>query len=416
MTSTSSSTSHLDSILGTLAVPSEYGYYDKITEEAIVDRLKQWKNAVTEHLTELRDWIKQRGSELSVDDQAAVVCTTACFYGELSWGSPDSGKLVEEILMQFSDPSTQLLQIILRERIKPIFQANPHPHLNASTGRKLPEGVGGHLAYQDYYDGQHIQTGMYENLWHLIIPPVMTLQDDYEVFYKLQGISISQEMIKRVPKELLRRTGVDELLFTSLNTAMTNLHNPLTPSLLRAAIRTTLGLIGLCTPLGSQRRFDKLCALLGDCVIGNVWMYASRDPDSIQATIEMLPDIVELLEIGCARYLKGLIPQLTHPLLPKIVASPSSLQLVSLQALSVIVKACAPRMHRWKGTILEAVAKCWVVIHDLAIDDASVQELKKALRHLCMELGKACPSVYGDEYSKLLSLDPIFQGLLGGLR
>lgn len=171
MTSTSSSTSHLDSILGTLAVPSEYGYYDKITEEAIVDRLKQWKNAVTEHLTELRDWIKQRGSELSVDDQAAVVYTTACFYGELSWGSPDSGKLVEgvsdlvliiflcsspnsEILMQFSDPSTQLLQTILRERIKPIFQANPHPHLNASTGRKLPEGVGGHLAYQDYYDGQ----------------------------------------------------------------------------------------------------------------------------------------------------------------------------------------------------------------------------------------------------------------------
>lgn len=42
----------------------------------------------------------------------------------------------------------------------------------------------------------------------------MTLQDDYEVFYKLQGISITQEMIKRVPKELLRRTGVDELLFT----------------------------------------------------------------------------------------------------------------------------------------------------------------------------------------------------------
>lgn len=55
---------------------------------------------------------------------------------------------------------------------------------------------------------------MYESLWHLIIPPVMTLQDDYEAPYKLQGILITYEMIERVPKDLLRRTGVDELLFS----------------------------------------------------------------------------------------------------------------------------------------------------------------------------------------------------------
>ncbi|KZP21729.1 hypothetical protein FIBSPDRAFT_919497 [Athelia psychrophila] len=433
MTSTSSSTSHLASILGPLAIPSEYGYYDKIIEQSILVRLDEWKKTVEANLAELRDWINQRDSEFSVKDQAAIVSVAAALYGEAPWISSESRELVEEILKPFSDPPAILLESILNDYIKPIFKTNPHPSLNPSTGRKLPENTGGHLAYQDYYDGQvwkrhpgvanilswcvlHTEKGMYESLWHLIIPPVMTLQDDYEAPYKLQGILITYKMIERVPKDLLRRTGVDELLFSSLNVAMTNLHNPITPALLRATIRTFLALVDLCTPVGSQVRFEKLCALLGDCIIGNVWMYASQELDTIQATLNSLPEIVELLGIGCARYLKGLIPQLTHPLLPKVAASSTSMQIASLRALSAIVTACAPRMHRWKGTVLEAAAKCWVSTIDLASDDSSTRELQEALRCLCVELGKACPSMYQDEYPKLLSLDPMFQGLVGTVK
>ncbi len=54
---------------------------------------------------------------------------------------------------------------------------------------------------------------MYERLWHLVIPPVMTLLDDYEVQYKLQGVKVVSEMLKNVPAEILRRTGIDGLLF-----------------------------------------------------------------------------------------------------------------------------------------------------------------------------------------------------------
>lgn len=49
-------------------------------------------------------------------------------------------------------------------------------------------------------------------MWHLIIPPVMTLLDDFEAKYKLQGVFEVQEMLQRVPKDLLKRTGVDGLL------------------------------------------------------------------------------------------------------------------------------------------------------------------------------------------------------------
>jgi hypothetical protein len=49
-------------------------------------------------------------------------------------------------------------------------------------------------------------------MWHLVIPPVMTLLDDFEVRYKLQGVIIVQEMLLRLPKELIKRTGVDGLI------------------------------------------------------------------------------------------------------------------------------------------------------------------------------------------------------------
>ena len=59
-----------------------------------------------------------------------------------------------------------------------------------------------------------IQTEMYEKLWHLIIPPLMTVMDDYEVRFKLLGVQIVSEMLRKAPADTLRRTGVDGLLFT----------------------------------------------------------------------------------------------------------------------------------------------------------------------------------------------------------
>lgn len=42
----------------------------------------------------------------------------------------------------------------------------------------------------------------------------MTLLDDYDVSYKLRGIAIISRVLKTVPPDLLRRTGVDELIFS----------------------------------------------------------------------------------------------------------------------------------------------------------------------------------------------------------
>jgi hypothetical protein len=40
----------------------------------------------------------------------------------------------------------------------------------------------------------------------------MTLLDDYEARYKLQGVLVVQEMLRHVPSGLLKRTGIAGLL------------------------------------------------------------------------------------------------------------------------------------------------------------------------------------------------------------
>ena|ERR1700722_3153088 len=90
----------------------------------------------------------------------------------------------------------------------------------------------------------------------------------------------------------------------SLSACLNHLQNPETPNLLRAAIPTLIQLINITTTLGSAERFDKLCTILGDRIIGSIWIYAAQDADTVLATVDVLPDVIYSLGIGCARYLK----------------------------------------------------------------------------------------------------------------
>lgn len=90
----------------------------------------------------------------------------------------------------------------------------------------------------------------------------------------------------------------------SLNRALTFLHSSHTPAILRTAIPATTNLIERTTQPGSEQRFTQLCALLGDGLVGSVWMYSSEDAEAVEASIDGLPMIVRALGIGATRYLK----------------------------------------------------------------------------------------------------------------
>jgi Tti2 family len=85
---------------------------------------------------------------------------------------------------------------------------------------------------------------------------------------------------------------------------MGHLHTPLSPEILRKSIPLLLRLIDLTTPVNSKIRFDEVCALLGDGIIGGVWIYASTEWATLEASICVLPDVLRELGIGSVRYLK----------------------------------------------------------------------------------------------------------------
>ncbi|KAI0069244.1 hypothetical protein BV25DRAFT_1926578 [Artomyces pyxidatus] len=336
-----------------------------------------------------------------------------------------------EILKPYDNASVALLEQVLAQRVKPVFQTNPHPLLNSNTGRKMPRAAGGLMATQDAYEGQawkehpgianvllwclqRIDTDAYERLWYLVVPPTMTLLDDFEVRYKLEGIQVVAAMLERAPPDLLRRTGVADLVFASLQRSLTFLHSPSTPDVIRASVPTAVSLVLRTTQPGSETRFNQLCALLGDGIIGSVWMYAYQDPDAIEASVDVLPTLLEAMDIGAVRYLKAIIPQLTHPLIPNSYGTQvPGLQMASLKALLSVIRHCAPRMFKWKGTLLEAVGKCWVTLLDSGKTDKVSLDQRQALREVCVELLKAAPSARED-FDKLLSLDKLtFESLVG---
>jgi hypothetical protein len=43
---------------------------------------------------------------------------------------------------------------------------------------------------------------------------MMTLLDDYQAYHKLQGVQIVLDLLERVSKDVLKRTGLDGLLLT----------------------------------------------------------------------------------------------------------------------------------------------------------------------------------------------------------
>ncbi|KIL67237.1 hypothetical protein M378DRAFT_177394 [Amanita muscaria Koide BX008] len=326
----------------------------------------------------------------AIDVQAQVIFTVAAFVPDEGssrhrwqrWISPSTSSIANEILDTLFQNKLPLplLEVLLTHHIKPIFQCSVHPNINPTTGRKLPRQAGGSLASQDFYESQgwkehpgvgnvllwclkHFNTECYEKIWHLLIPPIMTMLDDYEAKYKLVGIGIVREMLKTVPGYLLKRTGVESLIRSALSTSFAHLQSEESPGLVREAIHAQVDLTLLTTRPSEKAYFDQLAdVLMGQGIVGSVWFYGYDKENVILASVEALPRVVGALGIGTVRFLKVLITQLTDPLLPKPLRYvPVQLQVASIEALWIVVQECSPRIDtKYAGMIADAVSRCWV--------------------------------------------------------
>ncbi|PPQ65475.1 hypothetical protein CVT26_000115 [Gymnopilus dilepis] len=324
-----------------LAIPPEFNRYNNITDQETISQLVSWKQNASAVLRQLLQTIQSEDCNLSLNDKADVIFVTAPFLPrslvsiqETSnstaeerepWVTSEAQRTARGNTFVLS-PSKDLIALVLTRNLKPIFSSSPHPLVHLGTGRRLLKPAGGPMAMQDYYEGQvwkqypgidkvvlwcvhNIEKDAYESLWHLLIPPVMTLLDDFEASHKLEGVLVIQEMLRHVPSDILRRTGVDALFKQSLRAAMSHLHSPETPMLLKEAIATSISLVLLTTSAmvgtkPSSSRFDELASLLGEGIISNIWLYAEDRPEVVRATFDALPDLLLALSVGSVRFLK----------------------------------------------------------------------------------------------------------------
>lgn len=217
-------------LLPTLQIPADFSRYDNITESVVLSRLADWKIAAERTIHEIRHILLDIKPIPRLEDEVEIVSTIARFDSEDAWSSPSIREASRNILIHCSPcPSTLLIRSILTNKVKLIFQNNPNPRLDVSTGRTLRRPAGGIAASHDFYDDQiwksspgisrlicwcikHLKREEYEDIWPLIIPPVMTLLDDYEARFRMQGASLVSEMLQTAPGYLLKKTGLDNLI------------------------------------------------------------------------------------------------------------------------------------------------------------------------------------------------------------
>jgi len=163
----------------------------------------------------------------------------------------------------------------------------------------------------------------------------------------------------------------------------------------------SLELVEKTTKEGTPERYQRLFALLGESIIGGAWMYGYRELLLIQATYEVLPLLLDAIGIACVRYLKALIPQLLHTLIPASeIEVSASIQEASLRALRKVIQIAAPRMAYWSGEIVSGISKCWVS-HN--VQDSG--EIKTLLVGVLRDLKEACPEIFQEHIRTLRDLD-----------
>jgi hypothetical protein len=153
--------------------------------------------------------------------------------------------IILDVLLLLGKPSLSQIRAVLTDCVRPAFEkASPNERLSSTTGTKIKREINPEPMYHDDLDDawkreqglpdiilwtlmaievntvalyflyliEAIQDRDWDTIWPLLIPPILTYLDDWEAIYRLHGIALARKLIEKVPKDLLIRTGVNQLI------------------------------------------------------------------------------------------------------------------------------------------------------------------------------------------------------------
>ncbi|MBW0494264.1 hypothetical protein O181_033979 [Austropuccinia psidii MF-1] len=290
------------------------------------------------------------------------------------------------------DSHLELASMILTNEIKPLFTEDGGSSRKvSSTGRRVQneqehlfgpassafdesqpwklEGMGFWNSICDILNRLHHKLGLQE-IWPLLIPPIITLLEESTPRYRLRGLQMSISLLEHTPSPIICRTGIDSLLQSFFSTTFSFLNIPQTLDLLNSTFEANLKLIE-SQWLASQKnrqdqvaRYNRYDQLMEESVFNVLAFGKTREKhtNSINDFIIIrMSNMVHMLGYPIGRYLRVILPFLCETLLNLDSNQPSWITIQLANKLIVdLFSTCPDLLVKWKSRIIVVLATVWL--------------------------------------------------------
>ncbi|KAG8627867.1 hypothetical protein KVT40_003740 [Elsinoe batatas] len=259
---------------------------------------------------------------------------------------------------------------------------------------------------------QHLDDSLVEKHWHLLVPPILSLIDDYEVPYKAKGCKLLTILLERTPSNLLAKTGLFDVFADALRPCFGYLPTLTADDdavdLLKHVFPAYFALFKTAFQRAEGKADMKGTKFLDTIMHKGILAVYNHCPEHvsiISVVLRNLSVLQDMLGLESIKHLKSTIPMMTEILCnPFSVASPDMMAL-ALLTLQSLIRNAWPLMVDCKANVLECLCICWQNMANADDPDRFVkvrQETKKALSMLHLAVGEAIDA----DIEALLAVEP----------
>ena len=267
-----------------------------------------------------------------------------------------------------------------------------------------------------------------EEVWPQVVPPCLTLIDDWEEKYKTLGVQLLHGTLRIVPSSLLSKTGLGEVFEEALVPCLEYLPT-VTPeeesvALLNATYPTLLQLASVRygpnppSPLSptdaSHARTKYLDTIIRKGILYGYTHCSSKYPRITTTLFTHLASLLSELGIESVKHLKFILPMLSETLChPLADAQPEAL-VAAAKAMQAVILNGWPRMGVHRGEVLKGLTFCWLKAEGQE-GDVFVElrgQIREAVAMLRAAVGKEVD--FDADCKALVEAEPRLNGLLEG--
>ena len=267
-----------------------------------------------------------------------------------------------------------------------------------------------------------------EQVWPLVVPPILTLVDDWETQYKQLGAELLHSLLRATSPTLLSRTGLGSVFEDALMPCLTYLPS-LTPepdsiSILAATYPALFTLIKTRFPITAStppkdpirlNRIKSLDIILRKGIL-HAYSHCGQYSGITRVLFLNLTTLLNELRIDSVKHLQYILPMLSETFTQAAKAQQTDLLMATLQALQAVIFNGWPRMFEHRMEIMKGVTIAWLILVESRKDGMDeVVEVRECMVETVRVLHAAMgeKESFVDECKQLLEADEKLVGLLG---